>query len=106
MQLSSIAAFIKSANAGASMLTFDIGFATREDFDFVSASGALSAAVIAGLYPVAASDVRIYAYAPSLVIKITIPRPRSAGGVAERDFDGVQQFAPLLSVPVPDRAGG
>jgi hypothetical protein len=102
MRLNDIASFIKSANAGASMLTFDVGFDSRATFDHVRHSGALSPEVIAGLYPVTAADVQIYDYEPSLVIKITIPRAKSAGGVAERDFDGVQQFAPLLPIEIPD----
>ena len=37
---------------------------------------------------------------PARIIKVTLPRPAMSGGLAERDFDGVQQFAPLLDIPV------
>ena len=101
MKLMDAASFIKSSNAGASYLTFDIGFATAEAFHRVVKSGALTPEVLSGLYPIPPSEVQIYAYEPSLVIKITIPRPVMSGGLAERDFDGVQQFAPLLDIEGP-----
>jgi len=101
MKLQDIASFIKSANAGASYLTFDIGFPSAETFHRVSGSGVITQELIATLYPIKPSDVQIYAYEPSLVIKITIPRPVASGGLAERDFDGVQQFAPLLDIDGP-----
>jgi hypothetical protein len=100
-RLSDVASFVKSANAGATMLTFDIGFASRDAFDRVVASGSITPQSIMGLYGVRAGEVAIYAYAPALMVKITIPRPVMSGGVAERDFDGVQQFAPLLDLDVP-----
>lgn len=98
--LSTIAAFIKSANAGASLITFDIGFADAATFDRVVRSGSIDASVIGALYGVPAAEVRIYPYLPSSTIKITIPRAVISGGPEERDFDGVQQFAPLLDLPV------
>jgi hypothetical protein len=101
MKLVDIASFIKSSNAGASFLTFDIGFDDAEDFRRVVESGILDPELISRLYPIAPADVQIYAYAPSAVIKITIPRPVMSGGIAERDFDGVQQFAPLLDIEGP-----
>lgn len=101
MKLVDIASFIKSSNAGASYLTFDIGFPDRKTFERVVQSEIISAALISRLYPVAPADVQIYAYRPSMAIKITIPRPVMSGGLAERDFDGVQQFAPLLDIEGP-----
>jgi hypothetical protein len=103
MKLVDVATFIKSSNAGASYLTFDIGFPDHERFEEVVSSQVLTPALIAGLYRIAPEDVRIFAYAPSAAIKITIPRPVMSGGLAERDFDGVQQFAPLLDVEGPWR---
>ena len=101
MKLRDIASFIKSANAGASQLTFDIGFADADLFQRVVATEALNAALIARLYKVDAARVEIYAYDPASVIKITIPRGGLAGGIEERDFDGVQQFPLLLDVDIP-----
>lgn len=100
MRLDDVANSIKSTNAGASMLTFDIGFADEQSFRHVADGGYLTPRVIHRLYGVAEDDVRVYAYAPALIIKITIPRSTRSGGIAERDFDGTQQFAPLLDVDV------
>ena len=99
-RLDTVASYIKSGNAGASFITFDIGFADEEQFDRVSGSEGLSAAAIGRLYSIDPADVAIFAYAPALIVKITIPRGGSSGGIEERDFDGVQQFAPLLDLEI------
>ena len=98
--LDELASFIKSTNAGATRLTFDIGFADEQTFHLAVASQAITPAVISALYGVAPESIEIYAYAPAQIIKVSIPRPTMSGGLAERDFDGVQQFAPLLDIPV------
>ena len=99
-KLSALTTFIKSANAGASKITFDMGFASRDRFDRVVASGGVSPMTIAPLFNVRSEDVEIFEYEPALMIKVTIPRAVKSGGVAERDFDGVQQFAPLLDLEI------
>jgi hypothetical protein len=105
MKLSDIALFVKSANAGASQLTFDIGFADVETYRHVLASRAIRSELIARLYRVDVADVEIHPYDPAMVIKITIPRREIAGGVNERDFDGVQQFPLLLDLEIPPASG-
>ena len=101
MKLDEAASFIKSANAGASQLTFDIGFADPARFRAVVASGAISREAVAKRYRIRPEDVAIHPYTPASTIKITIPRPVISGGVEERDFDGVQQFIPLLDLEIP-----
>ncbi len=101
MKLRDIASSIKSANAGASQLTFDIGFDDVAVYRQVVASGVLNADLMARLYKVEASSVQVYAYDPASVIKLTIPRGGLAGGIEERDFDGVQQFPLLLDIEIP-----
>lgn len=100
MRLADFASYVKSTNAGASMLTFDVGFADESSFRHVAEGGIITPATIHRLYGTSEKDVRIYPYAPAQIIKITIPRPSRSGGVCERDFDGVQQFAPLLDIDV------
>lgn len=102
MRLSQLARMVKSNNAGATYLTFDIVFEDLQGLNRVRASGALSPAAVAGLYRIPPGDVRIFAFEPTFTIKITIPRPFPSGGVEERDFDGVQQFAPLLDLEIGD----
>lgn len=101
MRLRDAASFVKSANAGASQLTFDIGFADPERFRAVVAGGAVSREAVAKLYRIRPEDVAIYPYTPASTIKITVPRPVISGGIEERDFDGVQQFIPLLDLEIP-----
>ena len=99
-RLDKIAKAIKSANAGASYLTFDILFADRSSFDRVVRSGAINKDRIATLYNAEPSRIDIYECEPVLTIKVTIPRATASGGPEETDFDGTQQFAPLLDLEV------
>lgn len=100
-----IAESVKSANAGASWLTFDIGFADEPAFDRVCASGAVTPDVLAGLYRVDSAEVRVYHYRPSLTIKATIPRDTFGDQAGERDFDGTQQYVPLLDIELAEHEG-
>jgi len=102
--LDEVAAAVKSANAGASMMTFDVVFADETSYEETLASGAITPESVAGLYRIDPAGVAVHACAPVLTIKITIPRRSANGGPDETDFDGVQQFAPLLDLPVPPLA--
>jgi hypothetical protein len=99
--LGEVAAAIKSANAGASWLTFDIVFGDRASFERVCDSGVLAPALFARLLAVDPAQVSVHRCDAVLTIKATIPRTTSTGGPEETDFDGVQQFVPLLDVEVP-----
>jgi hypothetical protein len=99
--LGDVAAAVKSANAGASWITFDVVFSDESSYQRVRDSGVLSADLFAEIYGVEAGGARIYHCDPVLTIKATIPRSTSSGGPEETDFDGVQQFIPLLEIPVP-----
>jgi len=100
-RLDDVSIAIKSANAGASWITFDIVFGDVASYRHTLESGVLNADLFSRLYRVDSSQVRIYDCEPVLTIKATIPRSASSGGADERDFDGVQQFVPLLSVQIP-----
>jgi hypothetical protein len=100
MKLSEAARAIKSANAGATLITVDISFADTASYERVLTCRELNSAAIAGVYGVDPAKVEIYGYHPSNTIKITFPRTAPSGGVQERDFDGVQQYVPLLNLEV------
>jgi hypothetical protein len=104
--LSTIAESIKSANAGASMLTFDIVLADEQSFDQVREAELVSPAVVARLYGVPADEVAIHYYRPASTVKVTIPRSSYAEQLDESDFDGVQQYIPLLDLVMPDVCQG
>ena len=103
--LAEIAETLKSANAGASWLTFDIGFADEAAFDHVCTRDVVTPAVLAELYGVDSARVQVYHYRPSLTIKATIPRDTFGDQAGERDFDGTQQYVPLLDIEVPGVEG-
>ena len=99
--LGDVALAVKSANAGASWITFDIVFADGDSYRRVRESGVLDGALFQRLYGADPTAVRIHHCEPVLTIKATIPRTTSLGGPEETDFDGVQQFVPLLGVEIP-----
>jgi hypothetical protein len=95
-RLRDVARTLKSANAGASWITFDMFF---DDIgDLRDASAALTPHRISQLYQVAEQNVQVFAIEQLLAIKVTIPRLSFLGSVDERDFDGVQQHAFLLEI--------
>ena len=100
-RLKDLADAIRSANAGASLRTFDIMFDREADFDRVRRSGVVTPGLVASLYHVPSEGVQIYEYPPALTIKITMPRKVLAGNPEDTDIDGKQQHAPLLEIDVP-----
>jgi hypothetical protein len=94
---------IRSKNAGPFELTFDVLFATYDNFERVVKSEVLSANKFAGLFRIPVSDViSVVEFEPALAIKVTIKRARSSGAFGETDVYGAQQHAPLLSLEIPD----
>lgn len=103
MKLSDLATVIRSKNAGPFELTFDVLFATYDNFERVVKSEVLSAIEFAGLFRIPVSDViSVVEFEPALAIKVTIKRARSSGAFGETDVYGAQQHAPLLSLEIPD----
>jgi len=97
-RLGDVAKTLKSANAGASRLTFDMFFDSVADLR--AAVDALRPEVVAALYGVDAAAVEVFPLEHILALKLTIPRASSQGSIDERDFDGVQQHVHLLEVLV------
>ena len=100
-KLNDIAAILRSKNAGPLNVTFDIMFATKEDYVRVRDSGALTAEAVAELYDVAAADVDIIAYDIVDSIKVTIPRDTLSGALDDMDIYGCQQQGPLSNLLIP-----
>ena len=98
--LAELAAVVKSANAGATWLTLDVGFAHRAAYLRATRAPALTAEVIAPLYGVQPEQVAIYHCDAISTIKVTLPRAVVDGGPDETDFDGTQQFVPLLALMI------
>lgn len=96
--LGDVAQTLKSANAGASWVTFDMFFAHAADLQ--AAVVALTPTLISELYSVPHHAVAVFPIPALLALKITIPRASFLGSSDERDFDGVQQHVHLLEVLV------
>ena len=102
MKLSELASGLSSKNAGNFHLTFDIVFDTRETYQRVLESGALTPKAIAACYDVDPSDViSIIPFDPGNAIKINMRRRLASGDPGETDVFGAQQYAPLLELEIP-----
>ena len=99
MRLYDCASVIRSKNAGPLTLTIDLLFENKERFDRVLASPAFTAEVIAELYGVEESSVRIHPFVQALAVKVSLPRPgASSGAPGDRDCYGSQQHFPFADM--------
>ena len=105
--LGELASQVRSKNAGPFWLTLDVFFASEGDYRFVTGSAAWSRQAMARLYQVDPAAVRYFELPGILAVKISFPRPVTAGSFSDRDLHGGQQHVPLagLRIPVP-RADG
>ncbi len=101
MKLSELAKTIRSKNAGVDLVTFDVIFTSRENFDRVRRARVLTRETVAALYGI--PDARIadfVEFEPANAIKFTIYRLRPSGSPGDPDIFGAQQYAPLLDIEV------
>ena len=101
VKLRDIASVIRSKNAGAFEITFDIMFRDRDVYDRVKQTGAINKQLFARLYQVPEEQCEFLTFDGAYAFKCTIPRPIPAGDVGDSDVYGAQQHAPLLNVDVP-----
>ena len=101
VKLRDIASVIRSKNAGAFEITFDIMFRDRDVYDRVKQTGAINRQLFARLYHVPEEQCEFLTFDGAYAFKCTIPRPIPAGDIGDSDVYGAQQHAPLLDVDVP-----
>src|SRR5207248_7595899 len=65
-------------------------------------SEAINRTGIARMYGRDPADIIVVNHDAALAIKVSFPRPQSSGSKYDSDVYGGQQYAPLLSLPVPD----
>ena len=100
--LRDLARVVRSKNSGPFELTFDVMFATRETFERVRDSGAVTVSSLSMLYGVSEDQVTNFQFfEPALAFKLTLKRPRPQGAIGETDTFGAQQHAPLLDLQIP-----
>lgn len=100
--LGELAKLIRSKNAGAFVLTFDIMFQDDATYQRVRASKVLTKQSFAKLYKLSEEEVMFFEYDAAHAIKISIPRPYTQGDLYDGDMYGGQQHAPLVDLVVPD----
>jgi hypothetical protein len=101
-KLGDLAQLIRSKNAGAFMLTFDVMFKEEAVYRRVLASRVLTKQSFAALYNVPEDEVLFFEHEAARAIKISIPRPYTQGDIDDGDTYGGQQHAPLVDLQIPD----
>ena len=102
MQLSDLAALIRSKNAGPFVLTFDVMFDDESKYQRVKRSRALNAEMFARLYKCSLKYVRFFECDLARAFKFSIPHPTTQGHLGATDLHGGQQFIPLIYVEIPE----
>jgi hypothetical protein len=100
--LGDLAILVRSKNAGPFWLTLDVMFENRAVYDRVKASKALNVAAIAARFNQPTDQIIVVHLDDALAIKVSFPRPTSSGARDDSDIFGGQQYAPLLSIAIPD----
>ncbi len=100
--LGELADQIRSKNAGPFWITLDVFFRNAPDYEFVTGSGILSPQAIGRLYRVDPGCVRYFELPALHAVKISFPRPVTAGSFEDRDLHAGQQHVPLAALVLPD----
>ncbi len=99
-RLRDVTTLIRSKNAGPFLLTFDVIFDRKDNYDKVVAWEVLSRERFARLYSVPIEQVQFFLCPEILAIKATLPRLYSSGDVLDGDVYGAQQLGPLLDLEI------
>jgi uncharacterized protein DUF4387 len=100
--IADLAVLVRSKNAGAFWLTIDIMFDNAEHYRRVRDSEAVNRALVARLFRRDPDSIIVVNHDAALAIKVSFPRPQSSGSKLDSDVYGGQQYAPLLSLVIPD----
>jgi hypothetical protein len=100
-KLSELARLIRSKNAGAFVISFDILFEDRDSYVRVRDSGKVTPEVFSKLFMTPIEDVEFFTYDAGLAIKASIPRPIPSGDFGDSDVLGGQQYGPLVDIEIP-----
>lgn len=91
---------VRSKNAGPFTVTFDLFFPDAETFHDIRGRDVITPGVVAELYGLAESDVKVHWFEPALAVKVAVPRLVPGGAPGDTDVAGGQQYVPLLSLPL------
>src|SRR3954467_70247 len=99
--IADLAVLVRSKNAGPFWLTIDIMFDDPEKYRRVRDSDIVNRAAVAAMFRRDPAEIIVVNHDAALAIKVSFPRPQSSGSKYDSDVYGGQQYAPLLSLPVP-----
>ena len=100
--IADLAVLVRSKNAGPFWLTIDVMFDDEGKYRRVRDSGLITRDGIAQMFGRNPDDIIVVNHDVALAIKVSFPRPQSSGSKYDSDVYGGQQYAPLLSLTVPD----
>ena len=100
--IADLAVLVRSKNAGPFWLTIDVMFDNAEAYRRVRDSEAINRAGIARMFRREPDEIIVVNHDAALAIKVSFPRPQSSGSKYDSDVYGGQQYAPILTLPVPD----
>lgn len=95
--LGDIALEVRSKNAGPFWMTLEAFMA--DDAGYRAADAAIQEDVIAELYRVPPSAIRIFRIPELRVVKVSFPRPVIQGSLHDRDIHAGQHHVPLAGLP-------
>ena len=97
-----VAALVRSKNAGAFWLTFDIMMKDEASYHLVKQKKVITRELICKLYKQKPEDVIVVEHDSARAIKVSFPRPLTSGSPYDSDVFGGQQYAPLLDLVVEE----
>jgi hypothetical protein len=100
--IADLAVLVRSKNAGPFWLTIDIMFDNETAYRRVRDSDIINRAAVARMFGRKQGEVITVNHDAAMAIKVSFPRPQSSGSKYDNDVYGGQQYAPLLSLEVPD----
>lgn len=100
--IAELCSLIRSKNAGPFVLTFDLMFSNRENYERVKRTQPITKGLLARIYQQKEEDIVLVYHDQALAIKASFPRPVFQGELRDSDCYGGQQYVPLMSIAVPD----
>jgi Domain of unknown function (DUF4387) len=102
VKLGDLATTVRSKNAGVNQITFDIILRSKEDYERVRRSGAVTRDAIARLFRIPPERISDFVeFDVANAVKFTIYRSRPSGSPGDWDVLGCQQYGPLLDIEIP-----
>ena len=99
--LGELADQVRAKNAGPFWITLDVFFRDSRDYELVTGSGILSLQAIGRLYRVDPASVKYFELPAVHAVKISFPRPVTAGSFEDQDLHADQQHVPLAALALP-----